>query len=261
MCTLIVLHRCVPGSPVVVAANRDEFLERAAEPPRLRETTRGQWFVAPRDCRAGGTWLGVNAAGLFVGITNRPSPQPDPSRRSRGQVVVDALAAQTADEAACRASEISSGTHNPFNLLLADRDRAFTVVYEDGPKVREIGPGVHVIGNADPDARDVPKIGRLLARAESAAARPADQVLSALAALCRGHEGASPREDACIHAGSYGTRSSTLLRLGVEGAGDEFWFADGPPCVAPYEDFSPLLLTLDRGVQRRVGDAWARVTS
>ena len=261
MCTLIVLHRCVPGSPVVVAANRDEFLERPAEPPRLRESARGQLFVAPRDCRAGGTWLGVNAAGLFVGITNRPNPQPDPSRRSRGQVVVDALAAQTAEEAACRALEIASGAHNPFNLLLADRDRAFTVVYEDAPKLQEIGSGVHVIGNADPDARDVPKVGRLFARAERAAAGPADQVLSALAALCRGHEGASPREDACIHAGRYGTHSSALLRLRVDGEGDEFWFADGPPCVAPYEDFSPLLLALDHGVRQRVGDASARMTS
>ena len=261
MCTLIVLHRCVPGSPVVVAANRDEFLERPAEPPCLRESAGGR-LVAPRDCRAGGTWLGVNAAGLFVGITNRPSPQPDPSRRSRGQVVVDALAAHSADEAVCGALEIPSGAHNPFNLLLADRERAFAVVYDEEPKVRELGPGVHVIGNADPDARDIPKIARLFARAESAAERPPDQVLSALTAICRGHEGgSSPREDACIHAGPYGTRSSTLLRLGTSGRGGEFWFADGPPCVTPYRDFSPLLRTLDHGVRQRVGDAWARVTS
>jgi uncharacterized protein with NRDE domain len=261
MCTLIVLHRCVPGSPVVVAANRDEFLERPAEPPSVRESGSGQ-FVAPRDCRAGGTWLGVNAAGLFVGLTNRRDAQPDPSRRSRGQVVVEALGAQSADEAACAALEIPSGTYNPFNLLLADRERAFAVVYDERPRVRELGPGAHVIGNADPDAREVPKIGRLLARAESAAAQPADQVLQALAALCRGHEGgASPREDACIHAGSYGTRSSALVRLGADGTDGEFWFADGPPCVAPYQDFSPLLLKLDRGVGQRAGDAWARTTS
>lgn len=204
----------------------------------------------------------MNAAGLFVGITNRPNPQPDPSRRSRGQVVVDALAAHSAHEAARSALEIPSGAHNPFNLLLADRDRAFTVVYDEAPTVREIGPGLHVIGNADPDARHIPKIGRLFARAERAAALPADEVLSALAAICRGHEGGpSPREDACIHAGDYGTCSSTLVRLGSSGPDSEFWFSDGPPCVAPYQDFSPLLLTLDHGVRRCAGDAWARMTS
>jgi hypothetical protein len=260
MCTLILLHRCVPGSPVVVAANRDEFLERPAEPPRLHETGRGR-FVAPRDCQAGGTWLGVNAAGLFVGITNRPCPQLDLSRRSRGQVVVDALVSGSADEAACGVMEIPPGEHNPFNLVLSDGARAFAVVYDEGPSVRELAPGVHVIGNADPDARDVPKIGRLFARAESAAARPAGQVLGALAELCRGHEGGEPREDACIHAGRYGTCSSTLLRLVTHGDDGEFWFADGPPCLTPYEDFTPLLLELDRGVRRCVGDAWARTTS
>ncbi len=261
MCTLIVLHRCVPGSPVVVAANRDEFLERPAEPPALRENAGGR-FVAPRDCRAGGTWLGVNAAGLFVGITNRPSARPDPSRRSRGHVVVEALAALSAEEAACGALAIPAGAYNPFNLLLADRDRAFAVVYDEGPKLGEVGPGVHVVGNADPDALDVPKIARLFARAESAAAEPADQVLPALAAICRGHEGgSSPREDTCIHAGSYGTRSSALLRLGSGAAGSELWFADGPPCATPYEDFSPLLRTLHHGVRQRGGDAWARTTS
>jgi len=261
MCTLILLHRRVPGSPVVVAANRDEFLERPAEPPRLHESARGR-FVAPRDCQAGGTWLGVNAAGLFVGITNRPSARLDERRRSRGQVVVDALGATSADEAACGAMEIPPGAHNPFNLVLADAARAFAVVYDEGPRVRELAPGVHVIGNADPDATDVPKIGRLFARAESAAAEPAGRVMGALAELCRGHEGgASPREDACIHAGSYGTRSSTLLRLATQRGDGEFWFADGPPCLAPYEDFTPLLLELDRGVRRRVGDAWARTIS
>jgi uncharacterized protein with NRDE domain len=260
MCTLIVLHRSVAGSPLVVAANRDEFLERPAEPPCLHETATAS-FVAPRDLLAGGTWLGINAAGLFVGITNRPSLQPDPSRRSRGLVVVDALAARSAEEAASEGSEIPPGAHNPFNLVVADRGRAFTVVYDERPTVKELVPGVHVVCNADPDARDVPKVGRLLGRVERAAAGPAEELLGALAAVCRGHEGGSPREAACIHAGRYGTRSSTLLRLGAEGREGELWFADGPPCEAPYHDFSPLLLRLDHGVRPRVGDAWARMTS
>ena len=41
MCTLIVLHRCLPGRPVVVAANRDEFLARPAEDFAIRETASG----------------------------------------------------------------------------------------------------------------------------------------------------------------------------------------------------------------------------
>ena len=47
MCTLIALHRCVPGAPLVIAANRDEYLDRPAEPPALRDdTTSGCRVVA-----------------------------------------------------------------------------------------------------------------------------------------------------------------------------------------------------------------------
>lgn len=61
MCTLVIAARVVPGSPLVVVANRDELLDRASSPPRLwEERTR---FVAPRDDVAGGTletYLGAN---------------------------------------------------------------------------------------------------------------------------------------------------------------------------------------------------------
>ena len=36
MCTLIALHRCYPDASLVVAANRDEYLDRPAEGPALR---------------------------------------------------------------------------------------------------------------------------------------------------------------------------------------------------------------------------------
>ena len=103
MCTLIVLHRCVPGSPLVIAANRDEYLDRPATPPALREDLGAGRVAAPVDERAGGTWLGLNAAGLFAAITNRPTRRPDPTRRSRGLLVLDALA--EGDEAAAPAAE------------------------------------------------------------------------------------------------------------------------------------------------------------
>ena len=44
----------------------------------------------------------------------------------------------------------------------------------------------------------------------------------------------------CYGAG-YGTRSSTLLRLGEPGTRSEWRFADGPPCETDYEDRSFLL--------------------
>lgn len=251
MCTLVVLHRCFRDAPLVVAANRDEYLDRPAEGPALRRfpevAGEGAPVVAPLDRRAGGTWLGLNGAGLFAGLTNRPTPRPDASRRSRGLLVAEALARGDAESAAEALAGLPDDAYNPFNLLVADGARCFVAVYERSPRVRELGPGPHVVGNTDPDRADHPKVARTLRAAEKVAAGPAARALDALAALCRGHEGAAgPLDDVCIHAGAYGTRSSTLLRRDLARDGDRLRFAGGPPCENEYEDMTTLLHQLDR---------------
>lgn len=247
VCTLIALVRCVEGAPLVIAANRDEYLDRPAAPPAVASSTGGRPVVAPRDLRAGGTWLGINDARLFVGLTNRPVAALDPFRPSRGQIVLDALDAPSAREAAELVAALPADAFNPFNLFLADERDAFAVVYETAPRVETLAPGVHVVGNADPDDRAIPKIARLLDRAEAARRRPGDGLLDALAEICRGHENAGrPREDACIHLGGYGTRSSMLLRLSERTSEDVWRWADGAPCSTSYENVTDLLHSLGR---------------
>ncbi len=249
MCTLIAFHRCVPGAALVVAANRDEFHARPALGPALRETPHGA-VVAPLDARAGGTWLGLGRTGLFAAVTNRRCEEPDPSRRSRGLLVMEALAAGSA-EAAARAVERQDGsTYNPFNLFLADRERAFAVTCGTRMRTLPLDPGLHVVGNAPLDGPEVAKVERLRKRAERAASAAPDRLLDELSSVCSGHEGgAEPLEDACVHAGPYGTRSSTLLRLAEDDRGSALRYADGPPCTTAYGDFTPVL--------RELGpDAW-----
>jgi hypothetical protein len=248
MCTLVALHRCAPGAHLWVAANRDEFLDRPAEGPALR-TGRAGPIVAPLDRRAGGTWWGLNRSGVFAAITNRPSAQRDPTRRSRGLLVLDLLAAASARAAARDAAALGRALYEPFNLFLADAQDAFAVVYDGAPVLLPLAPGVHVVGNADPDATDVPKIRRTLARAEQVAAGPPDAIRAGLAALCRTHgDDPDPRGDTCVHLGGYGTRSSSLLRL--DAAGGRLEHAAGPPCTTAYEDFTFLLAELGRTAGR-----------
>jgi hypothetical protein len=243
MCTLIVLHRCFDEAPLVVAANRDEYLDRPAQAPALR-TWNGRRVLAPIDQRAGGTWLGLNDAGVFVAVTNRPTAKPDPARRSRGLLVADMLAHTSALAVAQDLLELGANLYNPFNIVAVDARDAFAVTYDEKPRAHLLPPGAHVIGNADPNATHVPKIARLLARAERIAEGPADAALGALASLCRGHDGGeSPLAHACIHAGAYGTHSSTLLLRGAGGA-DALQFASGAPCRTAYEDLTPLLAQL-----------------
>jgi len=253
MCTLITLHRRVPGAPLVVAANRDEFRERPAEGPALRETASGK-VAAPQDLRAGGTWLGVNRHGSFAALTNRPTVCADPTRRSRGLLVMDALAAAKASEAAEWLSGLPAGAYNPFNLLVADAHDAYVAVYEETVRVAALEPGVHVVGNADPDDRSVAKIDRLFREVERVADVESgpEALLDGLAAICRSHDGGEgTSSDTCIHLGDeasgYGTRSSTLLWLGEPGARSEWRFADGPPCRTEYEDRSSVLHELGLG--------------
>jgi uncharacterized protein with NRDE domain len=245
MCTLIALFRPHPRVPLVVAANRDEYLDRPTAGPGVFEHE-GQRMLAPRDLRAGGTWLGLNEHGVFAALTNRPNPTPDASLRSRGLLVLDALREESALRAAERLAELPAGAYNPFNLFVADRERAFAAVYQAAPRVTELAPGAHLIGNADPDDRSVAKVARLLEAAERVAAGPAEWWLRGLGAVCRGHEGESPLGAACVHHGGYGTRSSTLLRIDEEPERSELHFADGPPCTADYRDLTPLLNELPR---------------
>jgi uncharacterized protein with NRDE domain len=237
-----------------VAANRDEYLARPAEGPDLRLGGRFP-IAAPRDLQGGGTWLGLNTEGLFAAITNRPVAERDDTRRSRGLLVLDALEASSAREAAEQLVGLPADAYNPFNLLVADGEQALVVVYEGRPELRALEPGAHVIGNADPDDRSNAKVARLLDEVEQVAEQPDDQVVDALSALCRSHDGkGSALNDTCIHAGGYGTRSSTLLHLST-GSQAGWWFADGPPCRTSYEDVTPLLRELGRGGRSAAGDA------
>jgi uncharacterized protein with NRDE domain len=250
MCTLIVLHRCFADAELLVAANRDEYLDRPAELPALRRWN-GRTVLAPRDARAGGTWLGMNDAGVFAALTNRPTASPDPSRRSRGLLVSDALAVPGAAAAAARLAGLTPGAYNPFNLFVCDREDAFAIVYEEKAEVRRLEAGAHVIGNGDPDSRRLPKVARLLDEAEAVAAGRSEDALARLARSCRTHRASGPPlEDTCIHAGPYGTRSSALLRWGSRRDANVFRFADGPPCESDYEDFTPLLTQLDQAGAR-----------
>ena len=194
MCTLIVLHRCVPGKPLVVAANRDEFFARPAEGPAIRSLENGR-ILAPLDLEAGGTWVGLSQRGVFAGLTNlRPvaleqtqTPLADRGAkrlrsrglRSRGEVVMSALAARTAAEAAETLwetlSRLEEGAYNPFQLCVADAKSAALLVYRETPRIFALEPGLHVVGNVEGNVEDE--------RAEAALDGPLAQACRATAEM------------------------------------------------------------------------------
>ena len=91
MCTLVMLFRPGHEWPLLIAANRDEMLDRTWSAPARHWPDRPE-VVAGRDELAGGSWLGVNDDGVVAGILNRMgSLGPGDGKRTRGELVLEAL--------------------------------------------------------------------------------------------------------------------------------------------------------------------------
>jgi hypothetical protein len=177
---------------------------------------------------------------LFAAVTNRFCAAPDPSRRSRGLLVLDALSAGSASDAAGRFECLPVDAYNPFNLFLADRDTAHVVSYADTPERFDLQPGTHVVGNARP-GDSTPKLERQRKQAEEVTHIPVRRVLDRLADICRDHEGEDTRAATCVHGSAYATCSSMLLRMDAQPGAGELRYAEGTPCTSEYEDYTPLL--------------------
>src|SRR5260221_106795 len=82
MCTLVILRRPGHAWPVIIAANRDEMIDRPWREPDRHWPDRPE-VVGGLDELAGGSWLAVNEHGVAAGILNRiGSPGPPPGRRT-----------------------------------------------------------------------------------------------------------------------------------------------------------------------------------
>lgn len=244
MCTLAVALGADRRWPVVVAANRDERLGRAAEGWALREGPGGLRYAAPRDTQAGGTWMGVSARGVVAALTNFHAPfswYPDPARRSRGELVPLALAAGGLAEARAALAALDPSAWNPFHLLVADAGGGLLLWYDgEASQLEPLGQGLHLVTETSPHG-----VG---ARGELLRARwPVDPAPDRLRRLLTLH---APEHQAptCVHRDPfYGTRSSAVLRLAPDLAHSELLAADGRPCQAPLEDRSALLVALAAG--------------
>ena len=244
MCTLAIYFKVAPEWPVIIAANRDEFLDRpATDPAVLNESPH---VVGGKDLRAGGTWLGINEYGLVAGLLNRrPAEEANPDARSRGMLCLDALRRSNAAEAAKFAGAERGGDYNPFNLLMASREAAY-VAYNRGSHIEVVNltPGLHLLSNLDVNDFECPKISRSYSRfaelGEMAQFR-CDPIggRSALGSLLADHstqlDARTGRPNAlCLHLDAYGTRSSSLIFLGRNGEVRHF-FAPGAPCTTDYK--------------------------
>lgn len=238
----IVLFDWRPGSqrPLTVAANRDEFHAREAEPARWR----GPMFHG-LDKRAGGTWLGIHRDGRFAVITNfrEPIADRDSGERSRGLLPQAFLESRESPEDFCRALEGEQHHYAGFNLLVGDRESLWYVGNRGAP-ARAVAPGLHGLSNGlldDP----WPKV--LRGKRRLAATLDADADLRGLLAVVDDRYQPADAElpdtgvplelerlvaPIFIRSPEYGTRASSAVILFAEGEptmAEQGWGPNGEP--------------------------------
>jgi uncharacterized protein with NRDE domain len=221
MCLIVFAWRVVPGVPLIAAANRDEYYERASQ-------SAGPWeenpqIVAGRDLKAGGTWMGVTrpegpdcqwpahvsplkarchsggfapsedagkAPSRFAAITNIRAPQDyDPSRPSRGMLVSNFLSATMSAREYVDQIRPGANAYNGFNLVLCDGEELvwFSNRGDADPRNgKALEPGVYGLSNALLDS-PWPKVLRTKAQFASllCLGAPADAYFEMLADTTR----------------------------------------------------------------------------
>jgi hypothetical protein len=245
MCSLVIDYRPDAPWPVILAANRDEMLDRPWDPPGRHWPDRPN-VVAGRDRLAGGSWLGLNDEGVVAGILNRvDSLGPKPGFRSRGELVLEALDHADAAAAAGALGGLDARAYRSFNLVIADNRDAFWLrnrgAEADAERIETIKlpPGLSMFTAHDRNDLESTRIQAYLPRFR-AAPRPdpaAGDAWAAWEALLASREGAGPFDAMAVVTDSgFGTVSSALIALPAIGAGVKpVWrFAAGLPGAAAF---------------------------
>jgi uncharacterized protein with NRDE domain len=147
VCVLAFAWCAHPGWRLVVAGNRDELHARPAAP--LARWDQPGHLLAGRDLQSGGSWLGVSEQGRFAVVTNlRGYGTPEPDRVTRGALVTGALSGEGryADPCGARLSDF-----NPFNLIVADRERAYFLSNRPKNIQSLLAPGIYGLSNGGLD--------------------------------------------------------------------------------------------------------------
>jgi uncharacterized protein with NRDE domain len=183
MCLIAFALNTHPDWPLLIAANRDEFLDRPTAPLHRWLLDDGTEVVGGRDLRDGGTWLGLSPQGRVAMLTNVRQPMQETAPRSRGELVTRWL--QSNGDPDRFADSLSPADYGAFNLVVGDfhagewhwlgnRDPGSphgaqaNVLHR-----RALGAGIHGLSNASLDT-PWPKTERLKAAVGESLASPSD---------------------------------------------------------------------------------------
>ncbi|UUZ68262.1 NRDE family protein [Polaromonas sp. P2-4] len=158
MCLIAFAINASAQWPLIIASNRDEFLNRPALPLARWQTASGQDIISGRDLRGGGTWMGITPGGRVAFLTNVREAQTQITPLSRGELVTRWLE-ETCDAGNFLAAlEKDTAAYGGFNLVLGDFQRnAWTWLtnksadHPSGWHAQALEAGVYGLSNAGLD--------------------------------------------------------------------------------------------------------------
>ena len=236
MCLIVFAWKVLPTVPLVAAANRDEFYQRATAP--AAPWPEHPQVYAGRDLQAGGSWMGIThpadcpnhqGGARFAAITNirAPSEHRDDAP-SRGQLVADYLAGCMSPQEYIDDLRQRANQYNGFNLVIGDRD---TLIWysnrgdSDPRNGKPLEPGVYGVSNALLDA-PWPKVLKTKAQFASllCLGAPDDAFFEMLSDTTPAPDQRLPEtgvplevervlSSVKIESPGYGTRTSTVVKL------------------------------------------------
>ena len=233
MCLIVFAWQVFPSSPLIAAANRDEFYARPTAPACWWQDFPD--IYAGRDLEGGGTWMGVRkddrdyTRNRFAAVTNVRAPQFMKQRETtRGSLVSDFLESDLTPQEYIASIKKDVHRFNGFNLLVGDCNTLIwfsNFGYSRAVNGKPLPPGIYGLSNAlldDP----WPKVVRTRAQFASLLWQqaPADAYFEMLADTTPAPDAHLPdtgisreREKALssvrITLSDYGTRASTLVQL------------------------------------------------
>jgi uncharacterized protein with NRDE domain len=162
VCLIVFAWKAHRAYPLVLAANRDEFLERPSLPLDYWDNLPN--VLGGRDLEKGGSWFATHMDGRWAAVTNfRDGGAAPPSAPSRGHLVLDYVASD--DPAKDYAERISGplAEYPGCNLLLGDTDSLLFASnrWQGGHTVefQAVSAGVHGLSNHSLDT-PWPKVER-----------------------------------------------------------------------------------------------------
>jgi hypothetical protein len=234
VCTLILGIGIFGAQSLFLGANRDEDPARPSDPPaRLIESPP---VVGGRDRLAGGTWLALRGREAAIAMLNRRGALAAPATRSRGLLTLD-VARQC--EPATAFEHLVREHYAPFTMVLARPARTWLLAWDGAvARMTEPSPGWHVLTHTDIDDVEEPRAAWVLDSLTTFKPGTPEEARRGVIERLSRHEAPA----VCIHDGPVRTVSASWVEFGSHGV--RYQHAEGPPCTAPFVDYTSLLVDI-----------------